>query len=316
LTVRRFPITNQELSMKLRIALAVALAGLLLPGAAVGQDTFTIKLKKSGKGVVTIHDRVDNSVEHIKVLDLQGNVLMEENKKKIGTFIYTAEILEQEQGKRPAKIKRVYEKAVGSENGKERKLGFQGQTVLIERKNGDYWFRYTNGNELPLEDSLWLSKDFEKQKDNNEDDVFEKILLPKKAVAAGEEWKLPLDVIAKEFNKEDKIEFDAAKATGFGKLHKVTKRDGRLFGDLEFRIELPVKGLKEGNQVFPVKDACSLIIAVRVETCIDGSVDDTSGTLSFRLQGAVYVPDAANPKAIVEINVDHQQKEKMHEVSK
>ncbi len=128
-------------------------------------------------------------------------------------------------------------------------LPYQGKTIIIEKKDGTFGFRYEGGGAINGDDAKWLDKEFNDDKEDSGFDLESK-LMPAKAVAVGDSWKIDMADIVKDFGKQGKMEGDAAKAAGTGKLLKAYKKDGRQYGDLQFKLEIPVKSITaEGNTI-------------------------------------------------------------------
>src|SRR5207244_6890304 len=119
------------------------------------------------------------------------------------------------------KLKRAYKKAQRIVDGDRRTLPFQGETVLIEKKADGFTFEIVDGETVMGEDAKELHEEFNKGGASKLVELF----LPRKAVKAGESWKVDVGVLAKEFSKDGKIEIDASKCTGSGKLVKAYQKD-------------------------------------------------------------------------------------------
>src|SRR5205085_323768 len=114
-----------------------------------------------------------------------------------------------------------------------------------------YQFTYPDGKELSKDDAAAMAKEFNKEKDD--EDELDQLVLPKNAVAVGETWKLQMSAILKQISQEDKLVLDAANASGMGKLVKAYKKDGRQFGVMEFSMELPIKQVGEAGSRLDLK---------------------------------------------------------------
>ena len=74
--------------------------------------------------------------------------------------------LDKPEGQRPTSLRRHYDKAVAGAAGEVKSLGFEGKTVLIEEKDGQYSFKVKGGAELAGEDAAPLDKEFNQEKDD------------------------------------------------------------------------------------------------------------------------------------------------------
>jgi hypothetical protein len=241
--------------------------------ALLPAQTYEIKTKKSAKGDkdLNIKEELEESTFVLKGPD--GKVLNEEKEKKGESSRYTDVILEKEGDKPATKMRRTYEKARIIKDGKTTTLPYEGKTVLIEKKGDKYVFT-VDGKELTGDDAVLLNKEFAKEKDNSKD--LEEILLPRKAVAVNETWKVDVAAFAKEFGKEDGFAFDLTKATGTGKLLRAYKKDGKQYGVLEFKLEFPIKSLGMGAQKITMQPGSLITFTFLVDACIDGTAANSS----------------------------------------
>ena len=115
--------------------LAVGLGLVLTASGGRADDAYTITIKEPGKGDVLQVKATDSAHNQSKLLDQAGDkTLMERGEKTERTMVYRETILEKDAGKRrPTQLKRQYEKAQLTTNGKTTDLPYQGKTVLIER---------------------------------------------------------------------------------------------------------------------------------------------------------------------------------------
>src|SRR5262249_41050698 len=107
------------------------LALALLFGLAPADDTHTIKIRKSAKGDVTlIEDRKEG--ENKVVLTVGGKEVPTPQGKEGKNDVYMLTILEKpENADRATSLKRKYEKARVTKEGKETTCLYEGKTVLI-----------------------------------------------------------------------------------------------------------------------------------------------------------------------------------------
>jgi hypothetical protein len=283
---------------------AVLFAGLLaLPTAAADSDAITIKIKENVEGDSYNIDAAKTSKAMSKVVDAQGKVLMEMNEEVTETATYKETVVKVEKDKKPTKLEREYTKAEVKKGAKTEDLGLAGKTVLIERKGDKYTFTFKGGEEVKGTAAKTLAEEFKDK--NEESNQMEKLLLPKGAVKVGDEWKLDMDPILKEFGKGEGIDIDKAKATGTGKLLKAYKKDGKQFGDLQFKLELPVKSLNNGQLKFP--DGAKMILEFSIDGCLDGTSGAGTSQMKMKMDGTAPIPNVGS--VMLSIGVDMNQKQ-------
>jgi hypothetical protein len=274
------------------IMLAVATLA-LTPALGSGQDSFTIKLKKPAKGTTTQVQSVETNVEKVKLTDGKGNVAQDNNTKTVLHSVYKETVLEMPEGKKkPTSLKRTYEKASVKVDDKTMDLPYQGKTILIDRKGGKYTFSYEGGGAITGNDAKWLDKEFNQNK--AEDPDLESLLFPDKPVKLNETWKIPMAEVVKAFEKESLI-LDPDKCVGTGTLVKAYNKNGRQFGDVIIKLNLPVKAIKtpDGNVV--MKDNPAIVMEMKGALCIDGSAEDGHGHFNMIFNGHGAFP-ADNPQ--------------------
>jgi hypothetical protein len=278
-----------------RLPFAALTVCLLLPLHAQAQETYTIKLKKSVKGSWTREQRVDTELDTSKITDNDGKVLQEKDDSVVQTLIYDQTVLERpDVKKKPTALKRTYEKATVTIKKETKVLPYQGKSVLIEKKGEKFQFRYEGGGEITGEDAKWLNKEFNDKKDDDFD--IDAVLQPKNPVKAGETWKIPMAEIIKSLEKENLVLY-ADKCQGTGKLVKAYKQDGRQFGDLLYKFEIPLKAIKTKDGDIVMQAGVALIMELKASACIDGSVEDAVGQITQVFNGVGLFPSADNPQA-------------------
>lgn len=250
------------------------------PVLAKADDTYTIKLKQSAKGDVgqlTKDETEDNNVTVSK----GGQVLQQMKNARKETVKYKEEIIEKEQGKPATKLRRTYDKAVATVDGKDMDLPYNGKVLLIEKKDGKYSFQIEKGDVLKEKDVPGLVKEF--SKDDDEEKIQE-LFVPKKAVAAGDTWKIDKDALKALLGKDTGgIKFDADKATATGKLLKAYKKDDKQFGVMQYDIDLPLDSL----QGMAFEKGAKMTVSLTVDVCIDGSSDAGTVKSKFSMKGEI-----------------------------
>jgi hypothetical protein len=247
---------------------------LLMPALAWAEDGYKIELKMEpvqGETDRVVVEATDDS--SITLKGAGGKVASETKQKVTRLFQYGEETLEKEPGAQATRVRRQYEKAQETKDGKTTDLPYQGKTVLIEKKNDQYHFRIEGGQELTGKDAESLSREFGSHTSFRVDTPAFGRALPRKAVAAGASWKPDLEAVSKDL-AQGGIEVDVARATGSGKLGKVYQKDGHPFGVMELELELPVQAINFGAQRIVMAPNSRLSLAVKLDGCIDGRLRD------------------------------------------
>jgi alpha-glucosidase (family GH31 glycosyl hydrolase) len=284
----------------------VLFAGLMaLSSAAAEPEAITIKIKETVQGDSYNIDATKTNKVMSKLVDAQGKVLMEMNEEATEIMTYKETVLKVEANKKPTKLEREYTKAEVKKAAKTEDLGLAGKTVLIERKGDKYTFTFKDGGEIKGAAAKVLAEEFKDK--NEESNQMEKLLLPKNAVKAGDEWKLDMDPILKEFGKGEGIDIDKAKAAGTGKLVKAYKKDGKQFGELQFKMELPIKSLNNGQLKFP--DGAKMVLEFSIDGCIDGTSGAGTNNMKMNLNGTAPIPNVGSLTLAVGVDVSQKQME-------
>lgn len=270
-----------------RISWIAVSAMLLSPLAAPAQE-YTIKLAKPTAGE-QFQVKTDNATDvEFKLLDSNGTAVMDKTEHKLHTFIFRETVVETGPGGEPVRVKRTYKKAQRTKDDDRRTFPFQGETVLIEKKDGAFAFQIIDGEAVEGEDAKELSEEFNKGGAQK----MLKAFAPRKAVKLDEPWKFDVAQIAKDFGKDGKIEIDAAKSTGVGKLVKVYQENGKQFGVIELTITLPVSHISHEDNKKPAKEGSKIVIKLEADRCIDGGIAESQLTTTF--EGDIRGPINAN----------------------
>jgi hypothetical protein len=253
---------------------AVALLGLCHLAAAAG-ESYRLDVRTNlepGESVVV--RRVTDEATEVTVKDASGKVV----DKKAGTERKEESYTETGVVKgdmRPGKFKRVYTKAERAEGkGESKARSYQGKTVLFEERAGKYEVSVDGKDELAAADRKQLASAA-----NEGEGQISRLLLPDREVKEGEAWKIDGKTLAKvrAFGK-----VDAGRSDGEGKLLRVYRKDGHLFGVIEYRLKLAPsaqKGLKIGLAE----------LAITLEAAIDGSLGESKMTAKGRVTASRQV---------------------------
>jgi hypothetical protein len=271
----------------------LGLVGILaLIGAAAPvniNDTFPIKLKKSGQGDVTTHNKQEVEENSFKLTGPDGKALQERKETKTITEEYKETILEKAKGKKSTRLRREYTKATVKSGDNEKELPYQGKTLLLEKKDdGKFHFAIDGGEELKGKDIEQLNNVFNgKDGGDNESDenALEKALLPTKPVKVNDTWTIDADTLVKALLKESRepIPVDKSKIKGQGVLKSVHKKDGRLYGNFDIEVTLPLKGqLAMGKDLKAnVLEGSKMTLRAKIDGCIDGSSSDSQNEMAM-----------------------------------
>jgi len=249
--------------------------------AAADGTKYEIKVRKNaglGRTAVT-----DDTTQEVKDVIRSGGQVKEQALKKVESSKYTQETLETDGNDRPTKLRRTYDRARLTENDRETVFPYQGKTVLIEKVGERYGFAIDGGGPLAGPEARLLDEEFNK-KPNAGREQFEDLFLPKRAVAVGDSWEPDLSAVARVFAANGGLPVDLSKATGKGTLVKVHKQDGKQFGVMEFKAELPLKDTTTADKVTFLPGG-KLTLTVSLDACIDGT--DASRDLKAEVVASV-----------------------------
>ena len=261
-----------------RLAVAIAL---VIPSLAPAADTFEIKLRKRAKGdfiAVTYEEKTTNSMT---VSSPDGKVIDQKNQEVVEKATYKEEILEKEGGKKPTKLRRTYDKAAITIDGKEEPFEYSGKAVNIQRLTSGYVFGLDDGKPLVGKAAGTLLKEFSLQKSGAE--TIYAAVLPKKPVAVNDTWAVEARDVLKEVAGETAGQaFDLTRARGTGKLTKAYKKEDRQFGVLEIELTAPLTSLP--GTAFKCRAGSTFSMKLVLDTCIDGTAE--AGTLKGEVKFA------------------------------
>jgi hypothetical protein len=251
----------------------------LSPLTASAQE-YVIKVKRPGLGDKSQVKSTGNSEVEFKLLDSNGNAVMDKKETKALKFIFHEIGLERAAaGEELVHIKRNYEHAERKVDGTRHTLPYQGKTLHIQKKNGNWIFEIEGEGDDVIygKEAEELTEEFVK---GGASKLVNDAFLPRKAVKVNDTWKLDVAQLAKDFSKDGKLETDDAKAKGSGKLLKVYQKNGKQFGVLELTIEVPVTGLINDGNKTPTKEG-KITIKVERDGCIDGTLEESTIKVHF-----------------------------------
>lgn len=179
---------------------------------------------------------------------------------------YTEEVLEMADGSGgPARARRTYTTAEVTEADKTHPLSFAGKTVLIERQPDKHYTVKIDGAGDLGADAEMLQREFAEGPRPSLQS-----LLPTKAVKANETWEVPADKVEAFLRGNGGDPKGAAKASG--KLTRAEMKDGKPYGELTVRIEMPPGNGPSGS------------LELTYEGFLDGSATDSKRALAMTIK--------------------------------
>ncbi len=286
------------------LSLAVVLS--LLPcAAASAQDAYTIVLKGAGAGETTVYEDSLTTEMKTRQSNAAGVVVSSRRDHSTRCAVYQETILELDRATRQVKrLRRQCDKATLEMNGKGSLLPFHGKAFVVE-KGADGCRVHFEGAAPPEDFVRELEEGFSRKKDV---DVLQ-TMLPKKAVRVGEAWDFDPRPLLEAWPKPPQVRLDTAKASATGKLTKAYKQGDRVFGVLEFRVEVPVGGVAFGSRQAAVEAGTRLTVAVKVEACIDGGASTFTLHLVDELAVRMQLPGPAGQQISGTISEEHVRSE-------
>src|SRR5262249_51001421 len=158
--------------------------------------------------------------------------------KEGARYVYTEEVIEVKPDERPTKARRVYKAAERTEDGKKVTEVFQNKTVLIDKPFGMYQFRIEGGGPITGPSAKHLLRTY---KDGPSSGNSNRELLPERPVEVGESWNFDKKAMPSLFGDNRDLKIDPDKTTATGRLRRVYRKDGRLFGVILIGVSFAVK---------------------------------------------------------------------------
>jgi hypothetical protein len=277
----------------------IAVAWCLTSVQSQAQDTYTLKCKKAAAGTVSQANYTDINADQIKI-SANGKVVEDKVSRTNTTWTFEEVVLERPNlSKKATLLKRTYTKALVTEDDKMRMMPYHEKTVFIEKKDGKYQFRVDGGGALALPDAMYLDQEFNR---NPEDELdWDNVMLPRQAVKIGDSWKIDMAGVVQGLEKTGQMKLDAARATGTGKLLGISTRNNNQFGELEFKLEMPILSMKSKNGDIALKAGAQLVVEMRTLMCVDGGLRYNVGNMTVRITGSATLPD--NPNVTLDFTI-------------
>jgi hypothetical protein len=270
------------------LALAVLIA---LPLCVAAQEKITIKPSRDVKGDISNIMREEKNEESIRLIGPDGKDIQKKTNTVVVTSTFREEILEKTAGQRATKLLRTYDKAEVKMGDNVTPFAYAGKKLLIEKGADGYSFM-VDGKALEPKDQGTLPRDFDPKRPSEEES--EKIFLPGKPVAAGETWNVDAKTVLHSMSGKEQATkaFDIDKAKAVGKLSKTYKKNGALFGVIEFELTSPLKELRPG---LPCKEGATLTLKMNVDACIDGTQSGGQAKTSTIMRGTAVISKDDKP---------------------
>jgi hypothetical protein len=293
-----------EILMK-RTQLILALAALFVVSAALqAQETYTIKLKERGEGETAVIKRKETTSTKV-VVSVGGNQVVDTREIKSEVKEFKEQYLKLDDKKIATKLQREYAKVELTKDNKKEEGALAGKTVIIEKKGNAYDFTYKNGDKVEGQAAAELAIEFGKKK--QESAVLEKLMLPPGAVKVGDTWKIDVAKIAELFGKDEAVGLDVKKSVSEGKLIKAYKKDGRQFGVMKFKLDMPLDYIGKGKEQLKFTSGAKMIVDIDFDVCIDGGSENGVMTMKMNMKGMATLAALEGATAMMDVSVDGSQ---------
>jgi hypothetical protein len=276
-----------------RSGVLAALASLALAGPVLAQQAYTIRIKEPGPNEGRAVGFSQSTVSSTRLTAENGAVLLDQSRSLVYQASFRERVLQRRAGERkPTKLRRAYDKAVAIQDGKEEPLPYQGKTLTIE-KNKSYTFKPDGGEALTGPAALWLEREF------NRGEVFDpqQLLLPKQPVRLNETWQLDLAGLARDLETATGMQIDGKTSTGTGQLTRVYQKEGRTFGVLTLKMELPIRSVGQGKEAIRMNPGSRVVMEATLDVCIDGTSVAGTNRSTFTASFNSTVPTGDGKKA-------------------
>jgi hypothetical protein len=266
--------------------------GLVAAFPAFGDEKFTIRVKDRTAGETVRVEKEETRTTRTTVHDGLGRKLTDEQEKQVETFVYSETVLKVSADGEPTSLRRRYEKAQLKVGKTTNKHAFHGKTVLIRKEaDGKFHFQYEGGGAVAPEDARPFDRDF-----NGADEKFSLAsLLPGKPVRVGADWPVDMKLPVQDLSRTGRFAVDAAWATGSGHLEKTTPVGDTQFGQIVYRMEIPILAMTvSGPLRSPVTSGSKATFDLTLDMCIDGTLPDATfiGSGEVNATAALVQPGA------------------------
>jgi hypothetical protein len=274
-----------------RCLLLATLAGLLAGGCAPTQDSVTIRLRERAEGDVAIIEVDDTATVRSTATDARGTIIADDTRALSRSTAHRETILRRSVG-RTTKAELEYTKAEFKEGDRETPSPLLGRPVVLEEKGGEYTVTYRGGPEVRGAAADELISSFTSFNRRVDDTEFDRMLLPPGAVRVGEPWPVDMAALARYYARVKGVAIDTGRATGTGVLRRAYAREGRRYGELQIKLEMPVGGSAAGGGK-GAGDGSRMVLDITHDLCIDGT--SSAGTSVVKSEITVRGPLAGVP---------------------
>jgi hypothetical protein len=264
-------------TIPLTLCLGLAFAG----SQARAQEAYTIRLKPPGDGETTRYEDTLTTEMTTRQTDASGHDVAGRRDRSVRRAVYQETVLQRDPATGAVRsLRRRCDTATLEVNKKETHLPYHGRIFTVERGPDGCRVRF-EGTPPPDEFVRELEEGFARKKEAN---LLEE-MLPRKAVRPGETWSFDPRPLLQAWPKPSQVRLNEDGTVGTGKLVKVLRQDGRLFGVLEFGVEVPVLEVDFGTRGAALEPGARMTVMLNVEGCIDG----TASTFALRMQDELTV---------------------------
>jgi hypothetical protein len=260
----------------------VLLAGALLalPTATSAQQTYRITLKEPNKGDKLLYRKIARLRMEAGFAADKDKEIPTKNDEKTHDFEFLQEVVDRPaDASKGVKLQREYRRAERTADGAKRTLVYAGKKVLIEKRDGLYRFRTHDGTALAGDEAKELDEEFNK-KAPQLPSLSAAWLVPKAAVKVGECWTIDPKPFIEHLRALDGAQLETGPGTASGKLVRVYRKDGRQYGVLDLRVEIPVPSFGPDKVRIKLKNS-KLTLRMLADGCIDGS------SFAYRVKGVL-----------------------------
>ena len=286
------------------LILVVAPAGLL------GQEAHQLKFKKDwGRGSTCLVEKREIVKTRSKLVAIKGKDPVEDNQQsKVVVHQYRETILEKGLAdKEPTRLRRTYEVHQLRQGDETTSLPLHGKSVIIEKTDEKYRFRFEGGAELSPREAEDLIDEFQNPS-RPRLDLDE--LLTEDVVEVQRTYKINPKVLVKVFAPVvGPTMIDDNQPKGDYTLTRAYKKDGKQYGVLDVRIHLPVQQLisfvrKPSVERLFTQPGAAMRIRLTADGCIDGSAVDMTTKTNLSVEGTGLLPTRENPTHHLLVSVE------------
>ncbi len=269
-------------------ASACALAVLLAAAPARAGESYAIRFKMPVVGETVRVEKEETRSIHTTTQDGLGRTVMDRQEKEVETLIYTEQYRELSPDGKRLLLRREYEKAQLKQGRNVRNYPYHRRTVFIRLDGGGKFdFSYPGGLPLSAEDAKPLDHEF-----NNGDEKFRvDNLLPAKPVPVGADWVVDMNPLVQDFSRTGRFTADGTWAKGSGHLNKATPMGGAQFGQIHYRMDVPILSLSPSPQErYRAISGSKATFELTFDMCIDGSRPDATFLATASVKAGADLP--------------------------